>query len=154
MSTIMDPAEEIYRREIVTTRMLHTPREKVFAAWTDPKLLAQWWGPNGFTNTFSEFDLRPGGAWKFVMHGPDGKNYPNHSVFAEITPPERIVFNHLVWPIFRITATFDDVGGKTKLTFRMLFNTAAECEQVKAFALDANEQNFDRLAALLAQSAG
>ncbi len=85
-------------REIVSTRVFDAPRERVFQAWTDPEHLARWWGPKGFTNTFHEFDPRPGGVWGFVMHGPDGVDYKNRSVFVEIVKPERIVFDHVSGP--------------------------------------------------------
>lgn len=137
-------------REIVSTRVFDHPRAKVFKAWTDPKHLSQWWGPKGFTNTFHEFDLRPSGNWRFVMHGPNGRDYENHSVFVEIVKPEKIIFEHLgSIHKFQVTANFEDLGGKTKLTFRMLFESVAECDRVKGFVPQANEQNFDRLQAEL-----
>jgi uncharacterized protein YndB with AHSA1/START domain len=138
--------------DIVTTRVMDAPRARVFRAWADPLLLAQWWGPKGFSNTFHKFAFEPGGAWKFTMHGPDGTDYHNESEFVEMVAPERIVLDHLK-PMhrFRVTATFDEAGeGKTTLTFRMTFDTAEECERVKHFVVDANEQNFDRLEAVLA----
>jgi uncharacterized protein YndB with AHSA1/START domain len=138
-------------RDIVTTRLIPAPRERVFAAWTDPVQLARWWGPEGFTNTFQEFDLKPGGHWRFIMHGPDDTNFPNHSVFTEITPPERLVFDHLSAPRFQVTTAFEEVPEGTWLTFRMRFGTAAECEAIQHFAEAGNEQVFDRLVALLAQ---
>jgi len=138
-------------REIVSTRALAWPRERVFRAWTESEHLARWWGPRGFTNTFQEFDPKPGGRWQFVMHGPNGADYPNQSVFVEIVKPERIVFDHLSAPAFRVTATFAEEAAKTRLTFRMLFETAAECDKVKGFAVGANEENFDRLEAELAR---
>ncbi len=140
-------------REIVTTRVLDAPRELVFKAWTDPDRLVQWWGPKGFTNTFHEFDMRPGGIWRFVMHGPNGVDYQNKSVFVEVVNPERIVFDHVSGPRFQVVATFAEQAGKTKLTFRMRFESAAECDKVKAFAVEGNEQNFDRLEAQLAKMA-
>jgi uncharacterized protein YndB with AHSA1/START domain len=140
-------------RKIVSTRAFDAPRELVFTAWSDPAHLAKWWGPKGFTNTFQEFDLRPGGVWRFVMHGPDGVDYKNESVFIEIVKPERIVFQHVSGPRFQVTATFASEADKTRVTFEMLFETAAECEKVKVFAVDANEQNFDRLEAQLARMA-
>ena len=76
-------AEALSDREFANSRVFDAPPERVFRAWTDPNHLAQWWGPKGFTNTFEEFDLRPGGPWRFVMHGPDGTDYKNHSVFGE-----------------------------------------------------------------------
>ncbi len=139
--------------EFVSTRVIDAPRELVFKAWTDPKHLAKWWGPKGFTNTFHEFDLRPGGVWRFVMHGPDGVDYQNKSVFVEIVKPERIVFNHVSGPQFQVAATFAEQGRKTRVTFRMLFDTVAECDKVKSFVPEANEENLDRLEAELAQMA-
>jgi uncharacterized protein YndB with AHSA1/START domain len=138
-------------REIVSQRVFNFPRERVFGAWTDPKLLAQWWGPKGFRNTFQEFDLRPGGHWRFIMHGPDSKDYPNHSVFVEIVPNERIVFDHEA-PPFRVVATFAAQGDKTAVVFRMIFESAELCAKIKVFAVDANEENFDRLEALLTRT--
>ncbi len=140
-------------REIVSTRVFAAPRELVFRAWTEPEHLARWWGPKDFTNTFHEFDPRPGGAWRFVMHGPDGANYPNESVFVEVVRPERIVLDHVSRPRFRLTATFGDLGDKTRLIFHMLFRSAADCEKVKKLAVEGNEQNFDRLAAELVKMA-
>ena len=140
-------------REIVTTRVLNAPRELVFKAWTDPDQLVQWWGPKGFTNTFHEFDMRPGGIWRFVMHGPDGVDYQNKSVFVEVVNPERIVFDHVSGPRFQVVATFAEQAGKTTLTFRMRFESAAECDKVKAFAVEGTEQNFDRLETQLAKMA-
>jgi uncharacterized protein YndB with AHSA1/START domain len=136
-------------RAIVTTRVLDAPRELVFKAWTDPDSLVRWWGPKGFTSTFEEFDPRPGGIWRFVMHGPEGGDYKNKSVFTEVVPHQRIVFQHVSGPRFQVTATFAEQGGKTRLTFQMLFETAAECDKVKVYAVEANEQNLDRLEAQL-----
>ena len=93
--------EAVSDREIVSTRVFEAPRETVFRAWTDPDHLARWWGPKGFTNTLQEFDSRPGGIWRFVMHGPDGKAYKNKSVFIEVVKPERIVFQHVSGPQFQ-----------------------------------------------------
>ena len=81
-------------REIVITRVFDAPRELVFEMWTDPKHLAHWYGPRGFTITIQEMDVRPGGEWNMIMHGPDGTNYPNHSVFTEVVKPERLVYVH------------------------------------------------------------
>src|SRR5438128_10473572 len=75
-------------REIVVTRVFDAPRELVFEAWTDPTRVVQWWGPHGFTTTIHEMDVRPGGVWRFVMHGPDGTDYPNKVGFAEAAEPD------------------------------------------------------------------
>ena len=144
-------AEPTADREIVSIHIFNTPRERVFQGWSDADQIVQWWGPDGFTNTFQEFNFTPGGEWKFVMHGPDGKDYDNDIVFEEIVAPSRVVFQHVSPPRFQVTATFDDLGAHTKVTFRMLFETAKVCEAVKTYAVDANEQNFRRLEALIAQ---
>src|SRR3954449_1876611 len=81
-------------REIVAVRVFDAPRELVWKLWTDPHHVAQWWGPNGFTNTIHEMDVRPGGVWRFIMHGPDGVDYPNRIVFIEVVEPERLVYSH------------------------------------------------------------
>jgi len=138
-------------KQIVSTRVLAAPRERVFRAWTEPDHLTRWWGPKGFTSTFEEFDPQPGGEWRFVLHGPNGADYKNKSVFVEVVKPERIVFRHVSGPRFQVTATFTEQAGGTRLTFEMLFETAAECEKVKKYAIEANEQNLDRLEAELAR---
>lgn len=123
-------------RALISTRVLDAPRELVFAAWTDPKHLAQWWGPDGFTTTTHSFDMRPGGVWRFVMHGPDGRDYQNRITYDEIVKPERIVYSHGggddVEPLqFQVTVTFEDLGNKkTRLTMRGVFPSAAERDRV------------------------
>lgn len=138
-------------REIVSRRRFPFSREAVFEAWTNPELLAHWWGPKGFTNTFHVFEPKPGGTWDFTMHAPDGSDFHNQSVFVEVAPNERIVFDHLgPVHVFRVTATFEELHGTTNITFRMTFETAESCEQSRAYVPEANEQNFDRLEAVLA----
>ncbi|MCP1310822.1 MULTISPECIES: SRPBCC family protein [Paenibacillus] len=137
------------KNELISTREFDVPQELVFRAWTTPDLLARWWGPNGFTNTFHECDIRPGGTWRLTMHGPDGTDYPNHNVFVEIVPFERIVIDHLSGHEFRLTGTFENLEGRTKVTFRQLFKLTEEFEQVKTFCMEANEQNLDRLGRVL-----
>lgn len=113
------------------------------------KHVAEWWGPNGFTTTIHEMDVRPGGVWRFTMHGPDGVDYKNKIVFIEIAKPARIVYDHVSGPKFQVTATFDEQDGKTRITFRMLFESSAAYEAIRAYASEANEQNFNRLQAQL-----
>jgi uncharacterized protein YndB with AHSA1/START domain len=122
-------------RSIIGMREFDAPRDLVFAAWTDPEHLAQWWGPNGFTTTTHSFDFRPGGVWRFVMHGPDGRDYQNRITFDEVVPPERIVYRHGggedVEPVqFRQTVTFEDIGGRTRMTWRGDFPSATERDRV------------------------
>jgi len=125
------------------------PRARVFETWIDPEKLARWWGPESFTNEFQEFDPRPGGRWRFVMVAPDGTAYPQESMFVEVVQPERIVFDHMPEHAYRGIITFDDEGGKTRVTFRMIHATAEECEKVRPFVVEGNEQNFDRLESVL-----
>jgi uncharacterized protein YndB with AHSA1/START domain len=123
-------------RSIIGIREFDAPRDLVFSAWTDPKHLAQWWGPNGFTTTTHSFDMRPGGVWRFVMHGPDGRDYQNRITYEDVVPPERIVYRHGgggedVEPVqFKTTVTFEDLGAKTRITMRMDFPSAAERDRV------------------------
>jgi len=140
-------------REIVFTRLLNAPRELVFDAWTDPKQIVLWWGPTGFTTTIQEMDVRPGGKWNIIMHGPDGTDYPNYSVYTEIVKPERICYSHTGGKKgdrganFQQTATFEAVGNKTRLTMRMVFATAEERDYVvKEYgALEGGQQTLNRL---------
>jgi uncharacterized protein YndB with AHSA1/START domain len=138
--------------DIVSSRVLAAPPAQVCAAFSDPRRLAQWWGPNGFTNTFHEFDLRPGGRWRFTMHGPDGTDYPTEKEFTVVEPPARIVFRHRqTTHNFEMTLTFVAEAGGTRLTWLMRFDSADECAGVRQPILEANEQNFDRLAAHLSK---
>jgi uncharacterized protein YndB with AHSA1/START domain len=134
-------------REIVTTRILNAPRELVYRAWTDPKHVEKWWGPNGFTSTIQEMDVRPGGVWRLVMHGPDGVDYKNKSIFVEVAAPERLVYEHVSGPKFLSTVTFEDMGGKTKVTMRMVFDTAEDLKRtIKEFgAVEGAKQTMSRL---------
>ena len=148
------------QRSIVGTRVFDVPRELVWTVWTDPKHPAQWWGPNGFSTTTSAFDMRPGGVWRFVMHGPDGRDYQNRITFDEIVKPERLVYHHGggedVEPVqFRTTVTFEDLGNKTRLTLHAVFPSAAERDRViKEYGADKGaEQTLSRLADYVAQLA-
>lgn len=137
--------------EIVTTRVMNAPRDLVFRAWTDPEILQRWWGPAGFTNTFYEFNPVPGGSWKFMMHGPEKGNYPNEVVFLEVQSPSLIAWDRISQPHFRVVTTFEKVDeNHTKLAFRMQFNSKEECDKIRKFAVDKNEENFDKLEIQLA----
>jgi uncharacterized protein YndB with AHSA1/START domain len=113
--------------------------------------LAKWWGPNGFSNTFFDFEFREGGPSNFIMHGPDGTNYDNAIVYAEIVRHKKIVLDHVCSPLFRAVVTFDNLGENTKVTFRQIFETVEICEALRPICEPANEQNFDRITALLAE---
>src|SRR5215470_16562244 len=111
-------------REIVITRIVDAPRELVWQAWTEPQHIAPWWGPNGFRTTIHEMNVEVGGVWRFIMHGPDGTDYPNRIVYREIVKPQRLVYDHAEDkpdPVvdFRTTVTFEELGsGRTKVTLR------------------------------------
>ncbi|HYD20545.1 MAG TPA: SRPBCC family protein [Flavipsychrobacter sp.] len=137
--------------EIVSSRIFNATREQLFRAWTVPELLAAWWGPKGFTNTLHEFDLRPGGRWRFTMHGPEKGNYENEVEFITIDRPNLIAWNRISKPLFRVVTTFEDADeDNTLLTFRMQFASKEECDKIRKFAPDKNEENFDKLERMLA----
>ena len=138
-------------RLIVSTRTIDFPRELVFKAWTDPVHLANWWGPKGFTNSFHEFNLQPGGKWVLTMHGPNGGNYENESVFEKIIAPELIIWNRISKPLFRVEVSFEALGNKTNILFKMIFPTADDRNKVINFVPASNEENFDRLEAELSK---
>jgi len=147
MAARSNPAAESADREILVSRVFDGPRALVVKAWTDAKHLAQWWGPKAFTITTYEMDFRPGGVWRFVMHGPDGRDYKNENVYVEIAEPERLVFKHVSAPQFQMTVTFADDGHKTRLTVQMLFESAALRDKtVKEFgAVEGLKQTLGRL---------
>ena len=144
-------------REIVITRVFDAPRERVFDAFTDREHVGRWWGPTGFTTTTHEKDVRPGGVWRFIMHGPDGVDYPNRISYIEVARPERLVYDHGDdsggEPKFHVTITFADEGGRTRLTMRSLFPTAAARDfVVREFkAIEGGNQTLGRLAEHLAK---
>jgi uncharacterized protein YndB with AHSA1/START domain len=152
--------EEPADRQIITTRVLDAPRELVFKMWTDAVHIVQWWGPKGFTTTTYSMDVRPGGVWRFVMHGPDGVDYQNKITYLEIVKPERLVYRHGgdkdVEPVvFETTVTFEEQGGKTKLTMQALFPSAKAREHVvkKYGAIEGANQTMDRLEQHLSKNA-
>jgi uncharacterized protein YndB with AHSA1/START domain len=131
-------------------RALPFPPERVFDAFAQPELLARWWGPNGFTNTFEVFDFRPGGRWKFVMHGPDGGHYPNESVFLKLDAPSTLVIQHVSQPRFVLTVTLAGQEEGTAISWVQEFEDRAVAARIKHIVEPANEQNLDRLGAVLA----
>lgn len=145
-------AERNEDREIAITREFDAPRELVWDAWTQPQHVAQWWGPIGFTNTIHEMAVKPGGVWRLTMHGPDGKDWPNKIVFREVVRPEYLAYDHSGDSEddklhFYVTVKFEDLGGKTRLTMRMQFDTAEERQQVidENGALEGANQTLGRL---------
>lgn len=145
------PSNSETNSEIITTRTVNASIALVFKAWTEPAHLIRWWGPKGFTNTFHEFDLRPNGRWSLVMHGPDGTNYPNESVFLEIKEPTLFSFDHLSGHFFRVITNFEALtGSTTRITFRMIFDTKEERDSLLSIIPEKNEESFDRMEAELA----
>jgi uncharacterized protein YndB with AHSA1/START domain len=132
--------------ELVLTRSFDAPRELVFKVWTDPKQIPLWWGPHGFTTTVVAMDVRPGGAWRFTMRGPDGNDYPFNGEFVEIAAPERIVFvgaihaiqGHDVWTEVRFT----ELDGKTQVRVHQVY--AFEGDATRGAPLGWSQQ-LDRL---------
>lgn len=133
-------------REILSSRILNAPVETVYQAFANPDCLKNWWGPEGFTNTIHEFDLRPGGNWVLTMHGPEKGNYENSSVFQTVLPNQRVGWTRKSQPFFDMEIAFEKVGeNKTQISFRMIFATAEECKKMGKFVEPKNEENFDRL---------
>src|SRR5688572_9632971 len=147
-------------RELVISRIIDAPRERVFAAWT--RQFAQWWGPHGMRTPFHEMDLRPGGVFRTVMRAPDGTEYPTRGVFLEVVPPERIVFTDAFAPgwhpepdlFFTAVTTLDDMGdGRTHYTARALHWTVENCAKHEAMGFHQGwGESLDRLAALVEPS--
>lgn len=135
---------------IGTERVLAFPPAQVFAAFQQPEQLAQWWGPNGFSNTFEQFEFAPGGRWVFVMHGPNGAAYPNESVFQQIVPDEKIVIHHSSAPRFTLTVTLTPHGNGTHIAWSQEFESAEMAAKIRQALPTANEENLDRLEAVLA----
>jgi uncharacterized protein YndB with AHSA1/START domain len=135
---------------IVSSRVFDWPREAVFGAFSNPEILKQWWGPDGFSSTFHAFEFRAGGEWRFILHGPDGTDYDNASDFIEIVNPSRITFyHHGPMHAFYMTMDYAEKDGKTELTWNLASESGEENPQMRAFFEAAAEQNYDRLEAAL-----
>jgi uncharacterized protein YndB with AHSA1/START domain len=142
--------------EIRITRVYDAPVKAVWEAWTDPAQVAQWWGPRGFTLTTHSKDLRPGGAWSYTMHGPDGTDYPNKTQYFEVEKYSKLVYDHGGNddrpPMFRVTVVFSEIGGKTKMEMSMTLPTAEAAQETRKFIKKAGgDSTWDRLAEYLAK---
>ncbi len=152
--SMVEVQESVAEREIVISRLFDAPREMVWAAWTDPKQVALWWGPNGFSTTIEQMDVRPGGVWKQVLHGPDGTDYPNESMFLEVVQYERLVYTmsggRKGGPVVQMekTATFEEEAGGTRVTMRVIFPSAGARDQnVRDYgSIEGGKQTLQRLA--------
>lgn len=156
------PSEATTRREVSLTRVFDAPIQLVWMAWTDPAHMAQWWGPKGFTNPVCEIDVRQGGAIRIHMRAPDGTLYPMTGEFEEISPPERLVFTSVARdqdgnPLIEghNTVTFEDVGGKTKVTvLSRAVGVAPIAPQMLAGMETGWTQSLEKLAALVERRGG
>lgn len=155
-SSIGGPAREVAGsdREIILERTFDAPRELVFDAFTDPAHIGQWWGPNGFRTTTERMDLRPGGVWQHVMHGPDGTDYPNYIVYEEVERPARLSWQHGTREgepfIFHATVTFEERDGGTVVTLRQEHpSKEARAHVIEFGAIEGGRNTLDRLAAHL-----
>lgn len=136
-----------------TSRTLPFSAKEIYHAFADPNLLAKWWGPQGFTNDFELFEFNVGGRWKFVMHGPDGQDYPNESIFQALVPHTRVVIEHTCAPHFVLSVTLSPEAAGTLIRWEQAFDNAEIAKQIEAVVGPANEQNLDRLTAVLQQAA-
>lgn len=128
-----------------TQRTLPFTADAIYAAFAEPQRLAAWWGPDGFTNSFETFEFKVGGAWKFIMHGPDGNNYPNESVFSELVPNQKIVIRHVCAPLFTLTVTLTPNADGTLVGWHQDFADAKLVAAIRHIVEPSNEQNLDRL---------
>lgn len=158
--TVPSEAADTADREIVVSRVINGPRRVVFEAYTEVRHLSRWWGPNGFTITTRSFEFRTGGEWEFVMHGPDGTDYPNHVEWLEIVRPERIVHRHGTEAgdpeAFISTTTLEEQDpGRTLVTLRSVFNTKEQRDRVVEHfaAIEGAQQTLEHLAAYIASGA-
>jgi uncharacterized protein YndB with AHSA1/START domain len=145
-------------REIHVERVFDAPRERVFAAFTDPNLIPEWWGPRDTTTVVDQMDVRPGGSWRFVVRNSDGSETGFRGTYREITPPERIVqtfeWEGMPGYVSVETATFEDLGERTKLTATTLFHTTEERDGMLASGMERGmNESYARLDELLARLA-
>jgi len=133
-------------------RKIAASSREIFRAFEDSALLAKWWGPDGFTTTSNAFEFKPEGKWKFVMHGPEGKNYPNEMIFQEIVAPNKIVMRHSVEPYFTLTVSIEDVEGGAFINWYQDFDNEEVAKNIAHIVQPGNEQILDKLQALVASS--
>jgi len=137
-----------------TSREIPATVEQIFAAIRTPERLARWWGPAGFTNTFNVCEFKPGGRWSFIMHAPNGQNYPNENVFAEIEVPNKVVVQHVSEPKFHLTIKLTATAAGTLVTWSQAFASAEMASRIEHIVVPANEQNLDRLTAEVLRAPG
>lgn len=154
-TTVTTPSD----REIVTVRVFDATRERVFAAFTDPELIPEWWGRRHDTTTVDTMDVRPGGAWRFVCHAPDGSENGFRGTYREVTPPERIVhtfeWEGMPGHVLVETVELEDVGGRTKVTTTSLFHTPEERDGMLSAGMEIGlNESYEALDELFAVHTG
>jgi len=132
-----------------TSREFAASPTAIFSAIKDAKCLAKWWGPTGFSNHFDTFEFQTGGKWVFTMIGPDGVNYPNEAVFSNIEIDREVVIQHTCEPHFQLTITLEPYANGTLLSWVQIFDDPLVAQAVRHIVEPANEQNLDRLGAVL-----
>lgn len=142
--------------ELYIERIYDAPVKMVWEAWVDPEKVGKWWGPRGFTLTSKQKDVRPGGTWTYTMHGPDGVDWPNRTVFHEVVKYSKLVYDHGANdnqpPMFRVTVQFTELAGKTKMEMWMALATAEKARETAKFIKQAGgNSTWDRLAEYLAE---
>ena len=128
-----------------TSREIPATLEQVFAAIRDPERLARWWGPANFTNSFNVCEFKNGGRWSFIMHGPNGANYPNENVFSEIESPRKVVVQHASEQKYRLTIALTASAGGTVVCWSQEFESSQVASRLEHIVVPANEQNLERL---------
>ncbi len=154
LTVVVEPGKQ----EIFMTRLFDAPRELVFKAYTDPALIAQWWGLRKNTTHIDEMEARPGGKWRFVETDPDGNTFAFHGVYHDVVAPERIVqtfeFEGMAGHVIMETSTFEDDGGKTKVIAQSIFQSVEDRDGMVASGMEwGAEQGYQRLDELLAEMA-
>ncbi|HEX8156714.1 MAG TPA: SRPBCC family protein [Solirubrobacteraceae bacterium] len=152
-TTITTPTD----REIHIERVFDAPRDKVFAIFTDPQLIPQWWGPRDMTTAVDQMDVRSGGSWRFITHSCDGSQTAFRGTYREVTPPERIVqtfeWEGMPGHVSVETAIFEDLGDRTKLTTTSIFHTPEERDGMLSSGMERGlNETYARLDELLART--
>ena len=153
-ATVTTPGD----REIVAERIFDAPRDQVWAAYTDPELIPEWWGPRGTTTIVDRMEVEAGGAWRFVMKDPDGGETGFRGTYREVTPPERIVqtfeWEGMPGHVSVDTATFEDLGDRTRVVSHSIFHTPEERDGMLASGMEGGmNETFERLDELLERQA-
>ncbi|MDX2225882.1 MAG: SRPBCC domain-containing protein [Verrucomicrobiae bacterium] len=150
---IIDPMSPAMDSLLQTNRILPFSPDRVYGAFADAKIIAAWWGPDGFTNEIDVFEFTTGGRWIFTMVGPNGARYRNQNIFLELTPAEKVVIRHDGEPYFTLSIRLNPHPTGTILDWQMQFDDPSVMEAVRHIVVPANEQNLDRLTRALTNSA-